>query len=356
MTSIISGLLVGVLFGFALQRGRFCMNSAFRDILLGQDFTLFKAVSVAILVEMIGFSILAFSGLITLAPKPLLWGANIVGGLFFGFGMVLAGGCASGITYRAGEGMMGAVMAILGFGLAGMMTSTGLLKPVANILQSTTKVMTADGKALTVANVFGLDLKITMLILALIIIVIWVALAQRGKATASSFGEKPKSFGEAVFKRGWTWLPTGIVIGLIGMLAFPLSAAAGRNYPLGITGGWVNIFQSLIKWQTVVDGNIKITALNWEGSEVLGIVLGALVAALIAGEFAIRAPEPKILLQTLVGGFLMGFGAMVSGGCNIGHILSGIPQLSIGSIVGGLSIVAGGWLMAWFLFIRPMNA
>ena len=59
MTPVISGLLVGVLFGFALQRGRFCMNSAFRDIILGRDFTLFKALAVAILVSMIGFSIMA---------------------------------------------------------------------------------------------------------------------------------------------------------------------------------------------------------------------------------------------------------------------------------------------------------
>lgn len=151
-------------------------------------------------------------------------------------------------------------------------------------------------------------------------------------------------------------MPTGIAIGLVGMLAFPLSAAAGRNYPLGITGGWINIFHSLIRWQTVSEGQVKITALNWEGAEVLGVVLGALVAALIAGEFSIRSPEPKILLQTLIGGFLMGFGAVVSKGCNIGHILSGIPQLSIGSILGGLSIVAGGWIMAWYLFIRPMKA
>jgi hypothetical protein len=195
-----------------------------------------------------------------------------------------------------------------------------------------------------------------MLILAVIIIGVWIALAQRNKSAAQSFGENPKSIGEAVFKKGWNWLPTGIVVGLIGMLSFPLSAAAGRNYPLGITGGWVNIFQSLIKWQAVVEEKVKITALNWEGAEVLGIVLGALVAAWIAGEFAIRAPEPKLLLQTFLGGLLMGFGAVVSSGCNIGHILSGVPQLSVGSILGGLSIVAGGWTMAYFMFIRPMQA
>jgi len=356
MYPILSGLLVGALFGFALQRGRFCMNSAFRDIILGRDFTLFKAVSVAILAEMIGFSILAMTGVITLAPKPLMWGANLAGGLVFGIGMVLAGGCASGITYRAGEGMMGAVFAILGFGLAAMTTATGVLKPVMDFLQKNTKIMTADNKPLTLANIFGLDLKIVMLVLAIIIIVIWVVLALRNRSAEQSFGEKPKSLGEAVFKKGWNWLSTGIVIGLIGILSFPLSAAAGRNYPLGITGGWTNIFQSLIKWQSMVESQVKITALNWEGAEVAGIVLGALIAALIAGEFAIRAPEPKILLQTFIGGLFMGFGATVSSGCNIGHILSGVPQLSLGSILGGVSIVLGGWIMAYFLFIRPMNA
>ena len=355
MNAILSGLFVGVLFGFALQRGRFCMNSAFRDIILGRDFTLFKALSVAILVEMIGFSILAFAGTINLAPKPFMWGANIVGGLIFGFGMVLAGGCASGITYRTGEGMLGALMAVLGFGLAAMMGSTGVLKPILTGLQDT-KVLTADGKPLTLANIVGVDMKIAMLVLAIIIIVVWVVLALRNKSKEQSFGEKSKSLGQAIFKKGWHWLPTGIVVGLIGMLAFPLSAAAGRNYPLGITGGWVNIFQSLIKWQAMVEEQLKVTALNWEGAEVLGIVLGALVAALIAGEFAIRAPEAKLLLQTFVGGLLMGFGAVVSSGCNIGHILSGVPQLSIGSIIGGISIILGGWTMAYFLFIRPMKA
>jgi len=209
---------------------------------------------------------------------------------------------------------------------------------------------------LTLANMVGVDLKVAMLALAILIIVIWAVLAMRNKSAAQSFGEKSKSLGESIFKKGWAWLPTGIVVGLIGMLSFPLSAAAGRNYPLGVTGGWINIFQSLIKWQAVVEEKVKVTGLSWEGAEVLGIILGALIAALIAGEFAIRAPEPKILLQTFAGGLLMGFGAMVSNGCNIGHILSGVPQLSIGSIVGGVCIILGGWTMAYFMFIRPMNS
>jgi uncharacterized membrane protein YedE/YeeE len=119
----VSGLIVGFLFGYALQRGRFCMNSAFWDLLVFKDYTLLKAVLVAIVVEMIGFHAVASMGIIHLNPKPLFWGANIVGGFIFGVGMVLAGGCASGTSYRVGEGMMGSFVALLGYATFAVVTS-----------------------------------------------------------------------------------------------------------------------------------------------------------------------------------------------------------------------------------------
>jgi hypothetical protein len=80
----------------------------------------------------------------------------------------------------------------------------------------------------------AVDLKIAMLVLAILIIVVWAVLAIQNKSAAQSFSEKPKPFGEAVFKQGWDWLPMGIVVCLIGMLAFPLSAASGCSYPQGL--------------------------------------------------------------------------------------------------------------------------
>ena len=85
---ILTGLLVGIAFGFVLQRGRFCMNSAFRDVFTMQDFTQLKSVGVALLVELIGFTALSMAGVITLSPKTFFWGANIIGGFVFGVGMV----------------------------------------------------------------------------------------------------------------------------------------------------------------------------------------------------------------------------------------------------------------------------
>jgi hypothetical protein len=95
---------------------------------------------------------------------------------------------------------------------------------------------------------------------------------------------------------------------------------------------------------------------SWEGLEVMGVVIGAAVASLIAIEFGLRASAPKVILQTVLGGFLMAFGAVCSSGCNMGHILSGVPMLSLGSILGGISIILGAWIAAYFMFVCPMNA
>ena len=63
-----------------------------------------------------------------------------------------------------------------------------------------------------------------------------------------------------------------------------------------------------------------------------------------------------MLQQTFGGGLLMGFGAVCSSGCNVEHILSGVPQLSVGSILGGICIVLGAWVTAYLMFVRPMRA
>lgn len=332
MEAVLTGLFVGVLFGFVLQRGRFCMNSAFRDAILLQDNVLLKTVFAALLVELVGFALMDAAGAIAINPKPFWWGANLLGSFIFGIGMVLAGGCASGITYRTGEGMVGAMTAVLGLAAAGYFTAAGFLKPFKANLQAATTVPGADGNALTLHGILGMDYTTLALIIAVIAVVVWYFVAKSKKE-------------ECEADPGWGWLNTGILVGLVGILAFPLSAAAGRNYPLGITAGWINIVKVIFTG----------ASFDWLGLLIIGIVLGGLVAALISKEFKFRMPKPITLLQTFAGGLLMGFGAVTSGGCNIGHLLSGVPQLSLGSILAGLSIVAGAWAASYVMFVLPQK-
>jgi hypothetical protein len=342
---ILSGLIVGILFGFALQRGRFCMNSAFRDIILLKEYTLLKAVILAIIVSMLGFHLMASLGIIQLNPKAFFWGANIVGGFIFGIGMVLAGGCASGTTYRVGEGMVGSFVALLGFMMSAVITGSGALSGIKSYLQTTTKITVTDPGPLvastntspTLANIISVDPWIIVIVIAIIGIGVLAWKRRGGEKTEGSLSGK-------IFKRGWPWWGTGIVIGIISMIAFPASAAAGRNYPLGITGGWSTFLNTLIKG----DANV----LSWETFLVIGVVIGAAISAGIAGEFKLRAPGPGRLVQQFIGGLLLGIGAVIADGCNIGHILSGVPQLSIGSIIAGFSIIMGCWATAYILLMR----
>ncbi|HSQ17740.1 MAG TPA: YeeE/YedE family protein [Anaerolineales bacterium] len=342
--AILSGLLVGILFGFALQRGRFCMNSAIRDTILLQDTTLLKGVGVAILVGMFGFGVMALAGLIKFSPTPLFWGANLVGGIIFGIGMVLAGGCASGITYRVGEGMVGALSALIGLAAAGTLTAMGFLAPIKNALQTNTKIMVGEANP-TLANIFGLPTDVVAVVLAIILAIVWFVIARKNREDSEPTSG---SMVTRIFKKGWAWLPTGIVIGLINMLAFYLSTLAGRSYPLAITSGWIGIVKVIFA--------VPDSKLGWDAFLVIGIIVGAFIAAMIASEFKIRWPGWKMVVQTLIGGLLMGFGAVTSAGCNVTHILSGLPQLGLGSLLGAISIVIGAWLAAYVIFVRRQKA
>ena len=336
---VLSGFGVGLIFGYALQRGRFCMNSATRDSVLLRDYTLLKAVGVAILVEMIGFALLDVTGVAAIAPKPLFWGANLVGSFTFGVGMVLAGACASGVTYRTGEGMVSAFVAAIGLAIGAFYTASGFMNPIAKTLQESTTIKIGEGANPTLANILGVPYYLLALGIAIAAIVVWVLLAKPFSLENAAARSKAAKAQKGT-SHGWGWLTTGIVIGLIAIVAFPLSVAAGRNYPLGITDGWIGLVRGIFLGE----------AFGWSALLIVGIILGAGVAALINREFKFRVPSVGMLIQVFIGGLLMGFGAVCSAGCNIGHILSGLPQLAIGSMVAALAILAGAWLTAYLIF------
>lgn len=340
---VIPGLVLGVIFGFILQRGRFCMNSAFRDIVLLKEYNLIKAVMIAWFVSMIGFSIMAFSGIITLNPKPFAPVANIIGGLIFGMGMVLGAGCASGTTYRVGEGMVGSWFALLGFMIGAVGAAFGFLKDITSALQSFNL-----GQITLIGEDSGLLLAIFMIIIGIVGLAFmtyrWILPDLKKKKENGQAMLDFSNMGEKIFKKGWKWAPTGIAIGILACFAYISSAATGRNYPLGITGGW----RGFLLFLTTGD----LTYLSWEPFLVIGVVFGAFIFAKIAGEFKLRAPKPGTLLIQLLGGLMMGAGAIIAMGCNIGHALSGVPMLSIGSIIATGSIILGCWILVYLMFMR----
>lgn len=112
-------LLLSGLLGFILQRSRFCFASAFRELFVTGDGRFARASIIALLVGLIGFATVKASGLRpwATAVNPLGF-HTVLGGVIFGLGMVMAGGCASGSIWRAGEGQVQLWVALVGFMLS----------------------------------------------------------------------------------------------------------------------------------------------------------------------------------------------------------------------------------------------
>lgn len=324
---VLSGLVVGLAFGYALQRGRFCSNTGFRDILLTADSTMFRAWTLAVLVQLVGVTTLNTLGLLPITVPPFWWAANLLGGLVFGVGMVLAGGCSSGTCYRVGEGMAGSLLALIAFGIGLLVMSSGALAPVEQSLQG--RVVSAGGESLTLANMLGLN---PWLVVAVVVI-------GAGWWLFRSGGSKYRS-------GGWSWQVSGAVLGVVGIAAWLSSAATGRVFGLSMTGPLRVWFEGIFAGAL---------SLDWGAFLIVGLFLGAFLSAVSHGELRWRVPKSERLLQSAGGGLLMGFGAELAGGCTIGHSLTGLSVLSVGSVVTTASIIGGAWATSWWMFVRPVR-
>lgn len=112
-------MAIGMAVGIVLQRSRFCFASAFRDVLSGgaefaRSVRLQMGIALGIMVGASGVLVLKYMGYVDpwAYVKPSGW-SNVVGGILFGAGMVIAGGCASGSLWRAAEGHVKLWVALL---------------------------------------------------------------------------------------------------------------------------------------------------------------------------------------------------------------------------------------------------
>lgn len=296
------------------------MNSGFRDILMVRDFRIFKAFVLAVLIQMVAVNGLTALGVFPIRQLPFLWVGNIVGGLVFGAGMVLAAGCASGTWYRIGEGMMGSFVAALGYIFAAFSARAGALSPI---------VKSVHRFSISEPALYSL-LDINKWVLIVPSVVIGSAWLYRNSDIHPG--------------QGWDWRKTGFGIGAAGILAWWLSTRTGRIYGLGITAPSASIGEWFMTGGT--------TLLNWGTFFVIGIPLGALIASILKGEFKLRSPPAKRLPVQFIGGLGLGLGATLAVGCNIGGSVAGIPVLAAGNMLATGFFIVGNWIMVYLLFMR----
>ncbi len=307
-----------------LQRGRFCLNTAFRDIIYIKDFTIFRAYVLAVVIAMVAANLLELLGLLHTAGgvQEFAYVANIIGGYLFGVGMVLAGGCGSGTLYRVGEGMVGSWMAMLGFMIGSAATQGGALSGMYTYLRG---FVAPTGNA-TLYGILGVN-KWLFILLAC---AAGIAFAVKGR---TRFLQSP----------GYHWRVSGPLIGVIATLGLFMSeimtgSAKGISFPdpsgrllMSVTAG---------------------SGMDWGVYVLIGTAAGSFISARSGHEFSWRAPRADVMAQQLAGGLIMGAGGALAGGCVIGHGLSGLAVLSSAGLVSLVFMILGSWTMVYLLFMR----
>lgn len=114
MTTLVYGLITGILFGFLLQKGRVLRYDKQLGALRLLDMTIVKFMVSAVLVGMVGIYLLNDLGLVKLSIKSMVVGGVVLGGLTFGIGWGLLGYCPGTSLGALGEGRWDSIWGILG--------------------------------------------------------------------------------------------------------------------------------------------------------------------------------------------------------------------------------------------------
>ncbi len=323
---VAGGISLGLLLGYALQRGGYCMNTAFRSFYLEKDRSLVRAWAVVLLINVIGVALLTELGVLLPEVAPFFWPAAIVGGFVFGIGMVLAGGCASGTYYRCGRGMLGSIAALVGFVIGTALIDGGALVEIQQQLRGTT--IDVSGREATLFNLLGLESTAAR----------WLLIAGISIPAIVWLSRAPKQR----FLIGWGWRKTGAAVGVLALATWVISAMQGRDFGLSFTQPTVALTRFLV---TGDSAGISVASFI-----VIGVPIGAFLAAKAAGEAILRMPDPGRFVRQFGGGATMGLGASIAGGCNIGHSITGVSTLGITAITSTAFIMLGCWVMTGIVY------
>ncbi len=211
---LLTGLCCGILLGFVMQRGRFCITGAFRDLYVTKNNKMFVALLIAISVQSIGFFILKEIGWLNIEPaKNFEFVAVTIGSFIFGIGITYAGGCATGTWYRAAEGLIGSWVALIMYMLFSAMMCTGPLDEFNQAMRSV---------KLDERNIYeSVGVSAWWFVALLSAITSYYVYKHLAKSQAKVATLKPKKTGIAhiLFEKRWHPFVSAILIGLIALTA-----------------------------------------------------------------------------------------------------------------------------------------
>lgn len=347
-------LMIGLLAGFFMHRSDFCLAGAFRDLFLFRTGRMIRVLVLLVVVSAVLFEMTRLFGWLPYYPFPNFFRpslANLVGGVLFGLGMVLAGGCVVGVLYKMGGGSVLAGIALLGL-LAGSALYAEFHPWWANVGKATL----LHDQAVTLPQLTGTHP--LWWVIALVVfggglcwrwrrdwvlpsgtkvagyIPPWVtALVLAGLGVLSVLGTGMPMGVTTPYAKAAAFLEPLVAPEHVASLKFFTTQSLHYRLPLGgpeLSGGAGPVFDVMALIQ---------------GPLIIGIVFGALISAWLLGEFRPRWHLPgRQVGMVFAGGVIMALGSRMTPGCNVWHLLGGLPLFTMQSLLFVVGLLPGAWL------------
>jgi uncharacterized membrane protein YedE/YeeE len=330
------GFVLGGIFGATAHRTNFCTMGAISDMVFMGNWNRFRAWMLAIATAMLvsqgmhALEVVDLGGSIYLTTN-LGWLGAIVGGLMFGFGMTLGGGCGNKTLVRLGAGNLKSLVVAVVLGIFAYMTLRGLIGMGRVEMEAATNIdlsgkYESQGIPDLLAGLTGMSADTLRWIVTLVL---------AGALLAFCF----KDGGFRASKRD---IAAGSIIGLLIPAAWYATGVIGYDdfEPTQLASfTFINPTGESIMYLMTFSGS----TINFGIASIGGVIAGSFLMAMATRTFAVESfNDSSDMIRHLIGAALMGTGGILALGCTIGQGITGMSTLAVGSLIALVSIIIGG--------------
>lgn len=343
---LLGALAIGLIYGAVGLLSGFCMLSSLRGWWAEGDGRLVRSYALAMGIAIAVSQVLAAAGLVDLGKSIYLQPAFSVpvlflGGLLFGYGMVMSNGCGSRALVLLGRGNLRSLVVVIVLAIFAQMTLKGLIAPTRIAMVGASQTTAAANSLPALLASIGLSATAARMIAASLLAAALIIFA----------------FADAAFRRSPGQIAAGLVVGLLVAAGWYGTGYLGADdfNPVPVTSlTFIAPIADALQYVMFSTGS----TLNFGIVTVLAVFAGSLVTALATGRFQLEAYQsPRHMLRSAGGAALMGAGGVMAFGCSVGQGLTGLSTLSLASFIAVAGILIGTAAgLRGALRVRPLAA
>src|SRR3954453_12163690 len=327
---LLAALIIGLIYGSVGLLSGFCMMSGIRGWLAEGDGRLVRTYALAMGTAIAASQVLAAAGLIDLGKSIYLqptFSAPVLflGGILFGYGMVMSNGCGSRALVLLGRGNLRSLVVVIVLAIFAQMTLKGLIAPARIAMVGASQTTAAANSVPALLASLGLSATAARMIAASALAAVLIIFA----------------FADAPFRQSAGQIAAGIIVGLLVAAGWYGTGYLGADdfNPAPVTSlTFIAPIADALQYVMLSTGS----TLNFGIVTAFAVFAGSLVTALATGRFHLEAYQsPRHMLRSAGGAALMGVGGVMAFGCSVGQGLTGLSTLSLASFIAIAGILIG---------------